>query len=255
MSGPAARLRSALRGAWGEHGAWAVLLVSFGAGVILAWPAGHNYWLLLPSLSLLTAAKGMTQRARRTGRGWLGPSMAGILGTLLALPAVASAPVPYAVLALLAAPFLATYFSRADSPAWTRSLPVELYGTALLASSAGLGLLGPGRPGPRAALLAWLLVGSLFLPGVLRARLPKRPVPILRISALGLALGGAAVVLLFATENLIAPWGGVAAVSFLEDAFGALSIPRWTTKRLGVTLTVKSSAAALLLALAWRLRS
>lgn len=62
-------------------------------------------------------------------------------------------------------------------------------------------------------------------------------------------------VLLFVTEGLIAPWGSVAAVSFLEDAFGALRIPRWTTKRLGVTLTVKSSAAALLLALAWRLRS
>lgn len=245
-------LRSSLRGIWGEHGAWAVVLPSYAAGLIIGRPPSVAALLLLPSVVLLTGAKGLAQRARRSGRGWPALIVFGALAGLSALPTALRAPRPFAAVAALAGPFLALYLWRADSPRWTRSLAVEVYGAALLGSAGALAILG-SRPG--AALdggLAWATLASLFLPGVVRARLPKDPRVPLRLLCTGFVLAGLGIQAGLVAAGVMAAWGLAAGLSLLGDLAGAWAIPGWSTRRLGITLTVKTSAAALVLALAWR---
>jgi len=178
MSTNAARWKSTFRGIWGEHGAWAVVLTCYAGGFIIGWPPRSATISLLPAIVLLTGGKGLAQKVRRTGRGWIWLILFGLFGSAAALPTAIAAPRGFLAVTALSLPFLVLYFLMAGSPKLTRSLGIELYGTALLGTVSGLAYLG-SRPGQLAnAALAWPLFACLFLPGVLRApRLPKKPVP------------------------------------------------------------------------------
>ncbi len=243
--------KSSLRGIWGEHGAWAVVLSCYAAGLIIAWPPSPATILLLPGIVFLTGGKGLAQKVRRTGRGWPWLFIFGAAGIASVLPTAVKAPLGFAAVAALCAPFLGAYFLMAGSPRLTRSLAVELYGTALLGTVSGLACLGSNPGDLRNAALAWPLFVCLFLPGVLRARLPKTPTVLLRTVCIMLAAAGAALVVVYGLAGRVAWWGVPAGLVFLEDVRGALFIPRWTTKRLGVVLTVRNSLACLVLAAAW----
>jgi hypothetical protein len=221
----ASSLRASIRGIWGEHGAWAVVLPSYAAGVLMAWPPTPAALLLLPALVLLTASKGLAQRARRTGRGW-GPLAAFVVsGLLCALPAALASPAVAGVVAAAAAPFAALYLWVADEPRWTRSLAVELYGTTLLASACGVAAAASGRVPVPAALLCWAAVGSLFPPGVLRARLGKSPTAGLRAATVLCAAAGAAVQAALVAAGFLAPWGLIVVAVFLGDLWAVWALP------------------------------
>ena len=57
------------RDAWGEHGAWAIVLSCYAAGLIISNPPSLACYLLFPSVVLLTAGKGIAKKASRSGRG------------------------------------------------------------------------------------------------------------------------------------------------------------------------------------------
>ncbi len=240
------------KGFWGEHGAWAMVLTSLGAGLAAAWPAAFVPWLLLPCVVLLTGAKGMAQRARRSGSGYGPPAFLALAGGSCALPAVLAAPVPFLIAALLVAPFAWLYVLHAASPAWTRSLPVEVLG-ALYAALAGPMALVAGRPGaPMDAACLWAALAVLFLPGVLRARMRKDSSSALRWATAGSALLGAAVWGGLPLSGLVARWGFLGAVVFLGDLWAAWALPEWRVRTMGIVFTLRYAAAALILALAWR---
>ncbi len=243
--------RSSLRGIWGEHGAWAVVLSCYASGVIIAWPPAAASILLLPAVVFLTGGKGLAQKVRRTGRGRIWLAIFGTAGVASVLPTAVVAPLGFAAVAALSVPFLGAYFLMAGSPRLTRSLAVELYGTALLGTVSGLAYLGSNPEDLKNAALAWPLFVCLFLPGVLRARLPKTPTVPLRTACILLAACGAALVVAYGLAGRVAWWGVPAGLVFLEDVRGAFVIPGWTTKRLGVVLTVRNSLACLVLAAAW----
>lgn len=245
------RWRSSLKGIWGEHGAWAVVLSCYGAGLLIAWPPSIASLLLLFAIIFLTGGKGLAQKVRRTGRGWSLLIAFGLAGAASAGPTALAAPWGFFAVACLSLPFLGAYFLMAGSPKLTRSLVVELYGTALLGTVSSLVYLGSHPAGFREAAFAWPLFVGLFLPGVFRARLPKAPTPGLRAACILFAAAGSGLILGYCLVGRLAPWGMLAALVFLEDASGALRIPDWTTRRLGIVLTIKNAAACLLLAAAW----
>ncbi len=243
--------KDSLRGIWGEHGAWAVVLSCYAAGLIVVWPPKIASLLLLPAIVLLTGGKGLAQEVRRTGRGWTWLVLFGLMGGVCALPTALAAPWGFLAAACLSLPFLGVYFLMAGSPRLTRSLVVELYGTALLGTVSGLAYLGTRPASLREAALTWPLFTCLFLPGVLRARLPKAPSPLLRSACIVLAAAGAGLIACYCLIGRLAPWGAFAGLVLLEDIRGALVIPRWTTRRLGMILTFKNAFACLVLAASW----
>jgi len=176
-----------------------------------------------------------------------------VLAALLcALPAAIAAPWVAGTIVLAAAPFGALYLWVAGDPRWTRSLGVELAGTVLLTSSCLMAAAASRPDAARAAVLLWAAVGSLFPPGVLRARLRKAPTAALRAAVVLCAAGGLAVQAALAHSGRLAPWGLASGSVFLGDLWSAWALPQWSTRKLGAILTIRYSAAALVLALAWR---
>ena len=161
------------RDAWGEHGAWAIVLSCYVAGLIISRPPSLAGYLLFPSVVLLTAGKGIAKKASRTGRGLAVLSLVGIVGVLTAVPAALSAPKVFILIAVLTVPFICVYFFFAKSVKVTRSLQVELYGVILLSSVSTLVIATSKSHGIKEALLVWPLFAVLFLPGVARAKLLK----------------------------------------------------------------------------------
>jgi hypothetical protein len=240
------------KGAWGEHGAWAMALTSLGAGLVLAWPPVLASWLLLPSVVLVTAAKGMAQRARRTGDGYGLLAVFSCAGALFALPAVVVAPLPFLAAGAIVAPFGALYAWYADSPRFTRSLPVELLGTCLVAAGGPLALAATHPAALSDVALTGMALATLFLPGVFRARVRKEPTPWLRSVTAATAVAGLASWCAMAGYGLMAPWGLAAATVFLGDLWSVAALPQWRVKTLGIFFTLRYAAAALLMAFAWR---
>jgi hypothetical protein len=240
------------KGAWGEHGAWAMAFTSLGAGLVLARPPALASWLLIPSAVLLTSSKGLAQRARRTGTGYGVLAVFACAGGLLALPAFLAAPLPFLAAGAVIAPFGALYIWYSDSPAFTRSLPVELLGTCLMASGGPLALAAT-RPAALGDVgLAAMAMTTLFLPGVFRARVRKDPTPWLRSVTAASALVGLAAWSLLAAYGIMAPWGLLAATVFLGDLWSVVALPQWRVKTLGIFFTLRYAAAALVMAFAWR---
>ena len=97
-------------GVWGEHGAWAMVLTSLGAGLVLGRPPSWQAWLLLPAGAFLTGTKGLAQITRRTGRGWGVLAGFALAGMACAVPTALAAPLPFAVVAAVAGPFAVLYF-------------------------------------------------------------------------------------------------------------------------------------------------
>ncbi len=229
-----------------------MVLTSLGAGLAVVWPGALAPWLLLPCVVLLTGAKGMAQRARRTGSGYGPLAFLALAGGSCALPAVLASPIPFVIAALLVAPFAWLYVLHAASPAWTRSLLVEVLG-ALYAALGGPLALAAGRPGAYLdAACLWGALAVLFLPGVLRARMRKDASAALRWATAVSALLGAAVWGGLPLSRLVAPWGFLGAVVFLGDLWAAWVLPEWRVRTMGIVFTLRYAAAALILALAWR---
>lgn len=239
-------------GFWGEHGAWAMVLTSLGAGLVLGWPPSWQAWLLLPSAACLVGAKGLAQRARRKGGGWRLLASFGIAGCAFALPAALAAPLPFAVAAILIGPFSVVYFRFADSPRWTRSLFVEVAGTLLMATAGPLALAASRPSTPEDMMGLWAALGSLFLPGVLRARMRKDSSPGMRALAAAGAVLGLALWCVLAFKEFLAPWGLLATTVFLGDLWAVVALPQWRVRTIGIFFTFRYAVAALVLALAWR---
>jgi hypothetical protein len=240
------------KGAWGEHGAWAMALTSLGAGLVLARPPALSSWLLLPSVVLLTAAKGLAQRARRTGDGYGLLAGFSCAGALFALPALVAAPLPFLAAGALIVPFGALYVWYSDSPRFTRSLPVELLGTCLVAAGGPLALAATCPAALSDVALTGMALATLFLPGVFRARVRKEPTPWLRSVTAAAAVAGLAAWAAMAGCGVMAPWGLAAATVFLGDLWSVAALPQWRVKTLGIFFPLRYAAAALLMALAWR---
>ena len=240
------------KGAWGEHGAWAMALTSLGAGLVLARPPALASWLLLPSVVLLTAAKGLAQRARRTGDGYGFLVSFSCAGVLFALPALLAAPLPFVAVGIVIVPFGALYAWYSDSPRFTRSLPVELLGTCLVAAGGPLALAATHPAALSDVALSGVGLATLFLPGVFRARVRKEPTPLLRWVTAASALAGLAAWCAMAWHGVFAVWGLAAGTVFLGDLWSVAALPQWRVKTLGIFFTLRYAAAALLMSLAWR---
>ncbi len=245
-------MKTSFRGIWGEHGAWAMALTSLGAGLVLVWPAHLASWLLLPSAVFLTGAKGLAQKARRSGSGYDMLILFGAAGGALALPGAVAAPLPFGAAALLLVPFAVLHVVYAASPRWTRALAVEVAGALLVAMGGSLALAA-SRP---AALVdgawAWAALGTLFLPGIFRARARKDPSLTIRLAASGAAVAGLALWCCLGFAGPMAPWGLVGATIFLGDLWAAWALPEWKVRALGIFFAIRYAVAALLMALAWR---
>lgn len=254
--GPAAswsaKARSALRGAWGEHGAWVVALVSCGTGLLLARHPDWRGLLLPPGVACLTAAKGLATRYRRSGQGRGPLSLFLGAGAACLVPAALSAPLAALALGALAAPFSVLYFFFADTPRWTRALAVELIGTFLLASASGFPLLLVRPEAYAEALWAWSFFGFSYLPGVIRARIPKDPSSALKTGCTLLALAGPSLLLGLVWAGQCSAWALLAAPPLLKDAYRAWVPVGWTTRKLGLNLTLKAVYVALVVGIAWR---
>lgn len=246
------KVRDSLRGAWGEHGAWVVALVSCGTGLLLARHPDWRGLLLLPGVALCTAAKGLAPKYRRSGRGLVPMALFAVGGAALMAPAALAAPLPALLLAALAAPFSVLYFIFADTPRWTRSLAAETLGTFLLASTSGFALLLVRPQAYAEALWAWSFFGTTYLPGVLRARIPKDPSLALKAGCTVLALAGPSLLAGLILTERCEWWAVLAAPPLLKDAYRAWVLPDWTTKKLGLNLTLKAVYVALVVGLAWR---
>lgn len=238
-------------GFWGEHGAWAMALTSLGAGLVLGRPPSWQAWMLLPSAACLIGAKGLSQVTRRTERGWATLAGFALSGLALALPAAWAAPLPFAVVALVAGPFSLVYLRFADTPRWTRSLAAEVTGTLLMASAGPLAVASSRPTSPWDLLGLGASLGSLFLPGVLRARMRKDPSPGMRGLTAASALAGLALWCALVLQGLLAPWGLLGATVFLGDLWAVAALPQWRVRTLGAFFTIRYALAALILALAW----
>lgn len=239
-------------GFWGEHGAWALIFTSLFAGLVLARPPSWQAWLLVPAAALLTGTKGLAQVTRRTGRGWKTMASFALAGLACAVPAALAAPRTVAIVAALAGPFALLYFWFAASPRWTRSLLVEALGTLLMATAAPVAVSAT-RPSSLEDLVGlWAALGTLFLPGVLRARMSKDQAVRMRTLTATAAVLGLAVWVALVLEGLMNPWGLLAATVFLGDLWSVWALPKWRVRTLGLFFAVRYAAAALLLALAWR---
>lgn len=244
--------RTSLRGIWGEHGAWAMALTSLGAGLVLAWPAHLASWLLLPSAVFLTGAKGLAQKARRSGSGYGMLLLFGAAGGAFALPGAMAAPLPFGVAALLLVPFAVLHVSFAASPRWTRALAVEVAGAFLVAMGGSLALAAT-RPGAIVdGAWAWAALGTLFLPGIFRARARRDPSLAIRLATSGAALAGLVFWGCLGLAGPMAPWGLAGASIFLGDLWAAWALPEWKVRTLGIFFATRYAVAALLMALAWR---
>lgn len=239
------------RDIWGEHGAWAIVLTAWSAGLIVGRPPVSAGLLLLPAVFFFTAGKGIAQKARRSGRSIGLLAAFGFLGALCSVPAALAAPPVFIAVAFATIPFLVIYFFFADQPAVTRALGVELYGVFVLASVAMLVIAASHPRRTSAAVLAWPLFALLFTPGVVRARLLKKKTAALKAAVMVIAALGAAIVVVYVIQGRLAAWTLPAVLVFVEDVVNAVRNPHWTTRRLGVTLTIKNAAAALLLAAGW----
>jgi len=241
-----------LKTAWGEHGTWVILLTSFGMGLVLSRPPS---WVTAPTLLGLCAfavAKVMAVRVRRREAGAaLLLALAG-LACLGLVPVLVRAPVFVVGLGGVGLPFFALYLYEAREPRWTRRLPVEFAGAALLSGAAGLAVLASRPTALSDALWATAAAAALFLPGMLRARLLKESGWALRLSLVGLACLGAGTFWALVHDGVVAPWGMLAALVFVGDLRAFWVVPRVSARHLGVTLTLRSAPAALLVALAWR---
>jgi hypothetical protein len=246
------RLADLLRPAWGEHGAWAVGLTSCAAGVAMARSPAPAVLLLLPGVALFVGAKGFISRWRRTGKGLLPAAVVGLLGLLCVLPAALRAPLAFGAAAAIVLPFSLLYAYYAGSPRWTRSLGVEVGGSTLLAGSAAFPILAARPLAEMEALLAGLFFVLVFLPGVLRARIPKDPAPLLRSLAAGLALAAACLAASLPLLHLASWWILLAVPPLLKDGYRAWSLPAWTTRTLGLNLTLKGIYVAAVAAACWK---
>jgi hypothetical protein len=244
--------RKHLKWIWLEHGTWATLWTALGFGGLVAWPPTWVTASTLAGLSAVAAAKVLAVRVHR-GQvdGWV-PIGCLLAGTAALLPVLHSAPSFVLVVGVAGALFLAVYFRASRSPQWTRTLPVELAGVVLMSAAAGFAVLSSRPDAMREAVLTWGLSAALFVPGVPRAKLLKARTTGLRVMLLGVALLGAAAVVLLALEGLIAWWGALAGLAFVGDLRAAVLVPRVKTSRLGMVLTLRNVAAALLVGLAWR---
>jgi hypothetical protein len=245
-------LGSAFRGAWGEHGAWAVGLISAAAGLGMARSLEPGALLLLPATAFLIGAKGLAARYRRTGGGLSALLVLAGAGVGCSVPAAIRAPEACGALAATALPFAALYYVFSNSPRWTRSLAVELLGTLLLASSSGLPIAVARKGAYGESLCAWALFGVTFLPGVLRARLPKSRAVALKAACTLCAAGGLALLAAYVAHGRMAWWGLVAAPPIAKEAYRAWALPDWSTRELGVNLTLKALFVALAVALSWQ---
>ena len=244
--------RAALRGAWGEHGTWVVALVSCGTGLLLARHPGWKGFLLLPGVALFTGAKGLATRYRRSGRGSVPLALFLAAGAACLAPAALAVPRAALALALLVAPFSVLYFAFAHSPRWTRALAVELAGTFLLASTSGFALLLARPEAYAEALSAWGFFGLTYLPGVLRARIPKDPSVAMKAWCTLLALAGPLCLAGLSLAGRCSWWALLAAPPLLKDAYRAWVLPAWSTRTLGLNLTLKAVYVAAVVGLAWR---
>lgn len=252
MTGLGKRLRSWFRGAWGEHGAWAVGLVSVVAGLVMARTLNPAALLLVPAVALMIGAKGLTAVGRKTG-GTMFPAMLfAVAGAACAIPAAFRAPWACGALAATALPFGVLYYLFANSTRWTRSLTVEAFGTLLLASACGLPILVARRGAYAEALCAWVFFGLMFLPGVLRARLPKSRQISLKIVCTFAAVGSLALLAAFVVIGRTAWWSLIAAPPTLKEAYRAWALPDWSTRELGLNLTLKAIFVALVVSAAWQ---
>jgi hypothetical protein len=244
--------RRHLKWIWLEHGTWATLWTTFGFGVLVAWPPAWATAATLAGLSCLAAAKVLAVRIHRgqvsrwVPVGWL------LAGAAALLPVLISAPLFVAAVGAAGAAFLAVYFRGSSDPRWTRTLPVELVGVVLMSAAAGFAVLASRPNAVTQAILAWATSAVLFVPGVPRAKLLKARTPGLRAMLLGVGLLGAAAIVLLALSGRIPWWGALAGLVFLGDLRAAVLTPRIKTRRLGMVLTLRNAAAALLLGLTWR---
>jgi hypothetical protein len=229
-----------------------VALVSCSSGLIMARPPSAPALLLLPATALLTASKGLATSLRRSGQGAFPLTLFLLGGAACAAPAAIVSPVAYATLVGAAAPFALLYFAFADSPRWTRSLAVEAGGTLLLATVAGLPILASRPESHSEAAAAWLFFGLTFLPGVLRARIPKDPSRPLRVACSALALASLGVLVVLVLRERAAWWTLVAAPPILKEAYRAWAVPDWTTRQLGINLTLKAIFVGLVVSIGWR---
>jgi len=241
-----------LKWIWSEHGTWAVLWTAFGCGLLLAWPPT---WITLCTLVGLSAVAAAKVLALRMHKGHVSLRLVGaylIAGGAALLPLLLAAPLPLVLAGAVGAPFMAVYLRRSKSPRWTRRLTVEYAGVGLMALSAGLAVLS-ARPGAMGqAVLASILVASLFLPGVPRARLLKTRESSLRWTLLATSLLGALAFVLAAAAGFMPWWGALGGLAFSGDLRAGLMAPRVTARHLGLILTLRNAGAALLLALAWK---
>lgn len=251
MSRPGEWLRSAFRGAWGEHGAWVVGLVSASAGLVMARSLEPAVLLLLPAVAFVVAAKGLATRVRRSRTGLPGLTLMAAGAAACAVPAGLKIPLVLGSLAAAALPFSLLYFWVADSPRWTRSLAVELLGTLLLASSAGLPIAVAGGGACREAICAWAFFGVAYIPGVLRARIPKTHQVSLRIACTFAATASLGLLAAYAFLGVAAWWSLLAAAPIAKEAYRAWRMPDWSTRALGLNLTLKALFVAAVVSLAW----
>ena len=255
-AGPLSRLgewlRASFRGAWGEHGAWAVGLVSVGAGLVMARSPDPAVLLLLPAVALSVAAKGLATRYRRTRSGLVPTALLAAGAGACALPAALKAPLAVGSLVTVALPFAVLYFFVADSPRWTRSLAMEAFGTLLLASSSGLPIAVARSGGYLEALCAWAFFGLIYMPGILRARIPKTHQVSLKIACTLAAAGSLGLLTAFVVAGRTAWWSLIAAPPIVKEAYRAWALPDWSTRELGLNLTLKAIFVALVVSLAWQ---
>lgn len=245
-------LRTTLKIAWNEHGAWAILLTAFGLGVLVALPPTWISLSTLLGLSGFAVTKTLAVRVWRSDEGWLHLLLWTAFSGCALLPLLLAAPYFVFGVGAIGLPFLALFAWEALAPRGTRTLPVEFFGTLLLSSSAGLALLAAQPHGYWDALLVSGAAAALFLPGMPRARMLKEGGWGLRVALLLLALLGAAALCAYAYFGVVAAWGAIAALIFVGDLRAFLLAPKVTAKHLGLALTLRAAPAALVLSFAWR---
>jgi len=238
--------------AWLEHGTWATLWTTFGFGVLVAWPPTWVTAATLVGLSAVAAAKVLVARVHRGQMGRWALSTYLVVGGAGMVPLLLSAFSFVLPVGVAGAGFLAVYFQASRSPQRTRTLPVELTGIVLMSSAAGLAVLSAEPAAVGGAALAWGLSAVLFAPGVPRAKLLKSRTAGLRVLLLGMAGVGVAAFVLLASAGWIAWWGALGALAFVGDVSAAVLMRRVGTRRLGMTLTLRNAAVALLVGFAWK---
>jgi hypothetical protein len=124
-------------------------------------------------------------------------------------------------------------------------------GTLLMAAAAPLALAATRPSAPDDLVGLGAALGTLFLPGVLRARMRKDPSLGVRALTAAAAVLGLALWCALVLAGRLDPWGLPAATVFLGDLWSVWALPEWRVRTLGIFFTIRYAAAAVLLALAW----